>query len=136
MCPTTSYHRYLKLRPGIFLPHQHQRSTQPLGKKPATCSNPLTLQQAGHSARLAAEAESLSPAQRRCVRSLQEAMRVRPVAATGSTRYTKRDMVVGGHFLPKGSMVDVPFYAVSSLPGRIPYASSPARLSITKASVQ
>lgn len=44
----------------------------------------------------------------------QEAMRVRPVAATGSTRYTKRDMVIGGHFLPKGSMVDVPFYAVSA----------------------
>ena len=44
---------------------------------------------------------------------LQEAMRVRPVAATGSTRYTKRDMTVGGHFVPKGSMVDVPFYAVS-----------------------
>ena len=40
-------------------------------------------------------------------------MRVRPVAATGSTRYTKRDMTVGGHFVPKGSMVDVPFYAVS-----------------------
>ena len=46
----------------------------------------------------------------------QEAMRVRPVAATGSTRYTKRDMVIGGHFLPKGSMVDVPFYAVSAHP--------------------
>ena len=43
---------------------------------------------------------------------LQEAMRVRPVAATGSTRYTKRDLVLGGHFLPKGTMVDVPFYAV------------------------
>ena len=38
---------------------------------------------------------------------------MRPVAATGSTRYTQRDMVVGGHYLPKGTMVDVPFYAVS-----------------------
>ena len=37
---------------------------------------------------------------------------MRPVAATGSTRYTKRDLVLGGHFLPKGTMVDVPFYAV------------------------
>ncbi len=46
---------------------------------------------------------------------LQEAMRVRPVAATGSTRYTKRDLVLGGHFLPKGTMVDVPFYAVGPL---------------------
>ena len=44
--------------------------------------------------------------------ALQEAMRVRPVAATGSTRYTKRALVLGGHFLPKGTMVDVPFYAV------------------------
>ena len=47
--------------------------------------------------------------------ALQEAMRVRPVAATGSTRYIKRDMTVGGYYLPKGTMVDVPFYAVSHL---------------------
>ena len=40
---------------------------------------------------------------------------MRPVAATGSTRYTKRDLVLGGHFLPKGTMVDVPFYAVGPL---------------------
>ena len=46
-------------------------------------------------------------------------MRVRPVAATGSTRYTQRDMVVGGHYLPKGTMVDVPFYAV-----RLPWTRS------------
>ncbi len=45
--------------------------------------------------------------------ALQEAMRVRPVAATGSTRYIKHDMTVGGYYLPKGTMVDVPFYAVS-----------------------
>lgn len=44
--------------------------------------------------------------------ALQEAMRMRPVAATGSTRYTKRALMLGGHFLPKGTMVDVPFYAV------------------------
>ena len=37
---------------------------------------------------------------------------MRPVAATGSTRYTRRAMRVGGYFLPKGTMVDVPFYAV------------------------
>ena len=47
---------------------------------------------------------------------VQEAMRMRPVAATGSTRYTRRAMRVGGHFLPKGTMVDVPFYAVHSPP--------------------
>ena len=41
---------------------------------------------------------------------------MRPVAATGSTRYTRRAMRVGGHFLPKGTMVDVPFYAVRSTP--------------------
>ena len=55
----------------------------------------------------------------RCVMTgmgVQEAMRVRPVAATGSTRYTRRAMCVGGHFLPKGTMVDVPFYAVRSPP--------------------
>ena len=41
---------------------------------------------------------------------------MRPVAATGSTRYTRRAMRVGGHFLPKGTMLDVPFYAVRSTP--------------------
>ena len=46
---------------------------------------------------------------------LQEAMRVRPVAATGVTRYTKRAMVLGGCYLPAGTMVNVPFYAVHSL---------------------
>lgn len=46
-----------------------------------------------------------------------------PVAATGSTRYTKRDMTVRGYYLPKGTMVDVPFYAVTrlaQLPGGSP----------------
>lgn len=43
---------------------------------------------------------------------LQEAMRVRPVAATGVTRYTKHAMTLGGCYLPAGTMVIVPFYAV------------------------
>ena len=45
---------------------------------------------------------------------LQEAMGVQPVAATGFTRYTKHDMMLGGHFVPRGSMVSMPFYAVRS----------------------
>ncbi len=40
---------------------------------------------------------------------------MRPVAATGSTRYIKRAMTVRGYYLPKGTMVDVPFYAVGHL---------------------
>ena len=40
---------------------------------------------------------------------------MRPVAATGVTRYTKRAMVLGGCYLPAGTMVNVPFYAVHTL---------------------
>ena len=50
---------------------------------------------------------------------LQEAMRVRPVAATGVTRYTKRAMKLGGCYLPAGTMIAVPFYAVDLLLGRV-----------------
>ena len=42
-------------------------------------------------------------------------MRVRPVAATGVTRYTKRAMKLGGCYLPAGTMIAVPFYAVCLL---------------------
>jgi hypothetical protein len=34
------------------------------------------------------------------------------VAATGVTRYTKRAMTLGGCYLPAGTMIIVPFYAV------------------------
>ena len=54
---------------------------------------------------------------------------MRPVAATGSTRYTRRAMRVGGHFLPKGTMVDVPFYAVRSPPSPPPPRTPAAALS-------
>ncbi|CAL5223031.1 g5486 [Coccomyxa viridis] len=46
----------------------------------------------------------------------KEAMRVRPVAATGVTRYTKRAMKLGGCYLPAGTMIAVPFYAVHHNP--------------------
>ena len=59
------------------------------------------------------------------MRVLQEAMRVRPVAATGSTRYTKRGMTVGGFYLPAGTMVDVPFYAVPRLANSLEPRLSP-----------
>ena len=42
----------------------------------------------------------------------QEAMRHMPVASTGVTRTTKRDMRLGEHFVPEGTTVIVPFDAV------------------------
>jgi cytochrome P450 len=39
-------------------------------------------------------------------------MRVRPVASTGTTRYAKRDMLLGGHYVPAGTLLLVPFDAV------------------------
>lgn len=47
-------------------------------------------------------------------------MRVRPVASTGVSRYTKRDMVLGGHYVPAGTLLDVPFDAVHHFPGNWP----------------
>lgn len=60
----------------------------------------------------------------------QEAMRVRPVASTGTTRYTKRDMRLGGHLVPKGTLLDVPFDAVHHFPGNWadPDAFTPVRI--------
>jgi cytochrome P450 len=43
-------------------------------------------------------------------------MRVRPVASTGTTRRTRRDMSLGGHFVPRGTLVIVPFDAVHHHP--------------------
>ena len=47
-------------------------------------------------------------------------MRVRPVASTGTTRYAKRDMWLGGYYVPKGSLLNVPFDAVHHFPGNWP----------------
>ena len=44
---------------------------------------------------------------------------MRPVAATGVTRHTKRAMVLGGCYLPAGTTVNVPFYAVPILRLRV-----------------
>ena len=46
----------------------------------------------------------------------QEAMRVRPVAAIGVTRRTRREMCLGGYHIPKGTLVVVPFDAVHHHP--------------------
>ena len=42
---------------------------------------------------------------------------MRPVASTGVTRYAKRDMRLGGHYIPKGTTLLVPFDAVHHFHG-------------------
>ncbi|CAL8465333.1 g4868 [Coccomyxa elongata] len=50
----------------------------------------------------------------------KEAMRVRPVASTGTSRVTKTDMVIGGHLIPGNSFIVVPFDAVHHWAGNWP----------------
>jgi len=50
----------------------------------------------------------------------KEAMRCKPVASSGTTRRVKRDLVVGGHLVPAGSVVLAPFDAVHHLPQHWP----------------
>lgn len=50
----------------------------------------------------------------------KEAMRCKPVASSGTTRRTKRDLIVGGHLVPAGSIVLAPFDAVHHLPQNWP----------------
>ncbi|BDA50154.1 Cytochrome P450 3A13 [Coccomyxa sp. Obi] len=50
----------------------------------------------------------------------KEAMRVRPVASSGTTRRARRDMDLGGYLVPKGSLLLVPFDAVHHFPGNWP----------------
>ena len=45
----------------------------------------------------------------------KEAMRVRPVASSGTTRRVARDLVIRGHLVPKGSVVLCPLDAVHHL---------------------
>ena len=45
----------------------------------------------------------------------KEAMRVRPVASSGTTRRVARDLVIRGHLIPKGSVVLCPFDSVHHL---------------------
>ena len=45
----------------------------------------------------------------------KEAMRVRPVASSGTTRRVARDLVIRGHLVPRGSVVLCPFDAVHHL---------------------
>jgi cytochrome P450 len=47
----------------------------------------------------------------------KEAMRVRPVASSGTTRRVKRDLTIGGYLIPAGATVLCPFDAVHKLPG-------------------
>jgi fatty acid synthase len=50
----------------------------------------------------------------------KEAMRVKPVASSGTTRTVKRDLVVGGYLIPRGATVLCPFDAVHHLPQNWP----------------
>ncbi len=45
----------------------------------------------------------------------KEAMRVRPVASSGTTRRVARDLVIRGHLVPKGTVVLCPFDSVHHL---------------------
>jgi fatty acid synthase len=47
----------------------------------------------------------------------KEAMRVRPVASSGTTRRVKRDLTIGGYLIPAGATILCPFDAVHKLPG-------------------
>lgn len=42
----------------------------------------------------------------------QEAMRVKPVASTGTSRLTKRNMQLAGFHIPAGTLILCPFDAV------------------------
>ena len=52
-----------------------------------------------------------------CVHADQEAMRVRPVASSGTTRIAKRKLQLGPYNIPAGSMLLVPFDAVHHFKG-------------------
>lgn len=44
--------------------------------------------------------------------AFQETMRFKPVASTGTTRVTKRDLQIGCHTIPANTLVICPFDAV------------------------
>jgi fatty acid synthase len=46
----------------------------------------------------------------------KEAMRVRPVASSGTTRRVKRDLMLNGYLIPAGATILCPFDAVHKLP--------------------
>ena len=46
----------------------------------------------------------------------KEAMRVRPVASSGTTRRVKRDLMINGYLIPAGATILCPFDAVHKLP--------------------
>lgn len=47
---------------------------------------------------------------------VQEAMRMYPVTCDGTNRIATRDVRLGGHFIPKGTMVWLPFSAMFNSP--------------------
>lgn len=65
----------------------------------------------------------------------QETMRIKPVASTGTTRVTKRELVIGGYTVPAKTMVICPFDAVhhSSLNWEDPHAFRPVSSETTNA---
>lgn len=47
---------------------------------------------------------------------MQETMRMKPVASTGTTRLTKRDLQLGKYKIPRGTMCLCPFDAIHHNP--------------------
>ena len=43
-------------------------------------------------------------------------MRVRPISSTGTMRYARRNMRLGGHLVPEGTLITVPYDAVHHHP--------------------
>ena len=48
--------------------------------------------------------------------AVQEAMRMYPVAASGTARQTEQDMVMNGYIIPAGTVLVVPLYPLLNSP--------------------
>lgn len=93
----------------------HRDAIQSLSLLPHAGSRPALLA-ASRAAAAAAAASASAPESSGALVDRQEAMRVKPVASTGSSRLTKRDLRLGGYDIPAGTLVIAPFDAVHHSP--------------------